>query len=141
MMPKAICVWGDSLAKGIVYDENRGRYAILRENCLRMLEQKLQVPVHNYAVMGCTASDCLKQISEDELVPGGEEVDAVGGPVLGLRRAAGLVEEGLQRDERGAELLRELLREGAAYPDLGGEVLAGAEGQGEGLQKHEPDGG
>ena len=33
-----ICVWGDSIAKGIVFDEERGRYAILRENCLRLLE-------------------------------------------------------------------------------------------------------
>ena len=79
MMPKAICVWGDSLAKGIVFDENRGRYAILRENCLRMLEQAFHVPICNYAAMGRTASDCLREISESELVPGGVAVIEFGG--------------------------------------------------------------
>ena len=67
-------------------------------------------------------------------VAGGEEEDAVGRPVFGLRGAAGLVEEGLQRDERRAELLREASREGAADPHLGGQVRARAERQGEGFQ-------
>ena len=79
MKPSAICVWGDSLAKGIVYDENRRRYAILRENCLRMLEKELQVPIHNYAAMGRTAFECLEEISEEELVPGGVAVIEFGG--------------------------------------------------------------
>ena len=79
MLPKAICVWGDSLAKGIVFDENRGRYAILRENCLRMLENELHIPIHNYSAMGRTASDCLREISKEELVPGGVAVIEFGG--------------------------------------------------------------
>ena len=79
MKPSAICVWGDSLAKGIVYDETRKRYIILRENCLRMLEREAQVPIHNYSVMGRTASDCLREISEEELVPSGVAVIEFGG--------------------------------------------------------------
>ena len=79
MKPKAICVWGDSLAKGIVFDHNRGRYAILRDNCLRMLEKELQIPIHNYSAMGRTASECLKEISREELVPGGVAVIEFGG--------------------------------------------------------------
>lgn len=79
MIPKAICVWGDSLAKGIIYDRSRRRYAILRENCLRMLEKEVKVPIYNYAAMGCTASDCLSQIRQEELVPGGVAVIEFGG--------------------------------------------------------------
>ena len=38
MQPRAICVWGDSIAKGVVFDENRRRYVILKDHCLRMLQ-------------------------------------------------------------------------------------------------------
>ena len=31
-----ICVWGDSIAKGVVFDEQRGRYVICRDNCLEV---------------------------------------------------------------------------------------------------------
>ena len=79
MMPKAICVWGDSLAKGIIFDHTRGRYAILRDNCLRLLENTLQIPIHNYSAMGRTASECLKDITKEELVPGGVAVIEFGG--------------------------------------------------------------
>lgn len=79
MKPSAICVWGDSIAKGVIYDETRKRYAILRENCLRLLEEALQVPIHNYAVMGRTAPECLANARAEELVPGGVAVIEFGG--------------------------------------------------------------
>ena len=74
-----ICVWGDSIAKGIVFDEERGRYAILRENCLRLLETELHVPVRNYAVMGRTAPECLAAADPDDRVKGGIAVIEFGG--------------------------------------------------------------
>lgn len=74
-----ICVWGDSIAKGIVFDEERGRYAILWENCLRLLETELHVPVRNYAVMGRTAPECLAAADPDDRVKGGIAVIEFGG--------------------------------------------------------------
>lgn len=79
MKPKAICVWGDSIAKGVVYDEARKRYVILKENCLRLLENALQVPIHNYSVMGRTAPECLLNAQAEERVPGGLAVIQFGG--------------------------------------------------------------
>lgn len=75
----AICVWGDSLAKGVTFDENRQRYAIVRENCVRMLGEKLHVPVYNYAVMGQTAQECLAAIRPEDLIPGGLAAIEFGG--------------------------------------------------------------
>lgn len=79
MTPKAICVWGDSLAKGVIYDESRKRYAILREHCLRLLENELKIPVYNYSVMGRTAPECLAAVTKEEWVPGGAAVIEFGG--------------------------------------------------------------
>lgn len=51
-----IHIWGDSLARGIIYDEQRGRYAISRERCAAYLE-KLGRKVFNHAMMGATSQD------------------------------------------------------------------------------------
>lgn len=79
MQPNAICVWGDSIAKGVFYDEERSRYAILKEHCLRLLEKEVAFPIFNYAAMGRTAPECLSAMREDELVPGGLAVIEFGG--------------------------------------------------------------
>jgi len=79
MQPSAICVWGDSIAKGVVYDESRKRYAILKEHCLRLLEQEVQLPIYNHAVMGRTAPECLASMQKEELVPGGIAIIEFGG--------------------------------------------------------------
>ena len=79
MEAKAICVWGDSLAKGIYYDDTRKRYAILKDHCLRLLEKEIHVPVQNCSAMGRTAPECLAEISESERVPGGVAVFEFGG--------------------------------------------------------------
>ena len=76
---KPICVWGDSLAKGVVYDETRKRYTILKEHCLRLLEKEVQVPIYNYSVMGRTAPECLALANPEDRVPGGVAVIEFGG--------------------------------------------------------------
>lgn len=79
MQPSAICVWGDSIAKGVYFDETRNRYAILRENCLRLLEQELHLPVYNHGAMGRTAPECLAAMEKSDLIPGGLAVIEFGG--------------------------------------------------------------
>ncbi len=79
MENRAIIWWGDSNGKGVYYDEARGRYAILRENCLRLMEKEGGLPVRNHSVMGRTAAECLAAIGGDEMIPGGTAVFAFGG--------------------------------------------------------------
>lgn len=79
MNSRTICLWGDSLGKGVFFDESRGRYAILRENCLRLLAQALPVQVFNYSVMGRTAPECLAAADPGDLKPGGIAVLEFGG--------------------------------------------------------------
>lgn len=54
-----IHIWGDSLARGIVYDERRGRYAISGERCAAHLEKALGRKVINHSIMGATVEDGL----------------------------------------------------------------------------------
>ncbi len=79
MQPRAICVWGDSIAKGVVFDENRRRYVILKDHCLRMLQCVLPIPVVNHGVMGCTAKACLETMEQVDMIPGGVAVIEFGG--------------------------------------------------------------
>ena len=51
----SISLWGDSIGKGVVFDEARGRYVILKENCVSLLGRLLGSPIANHAMMGCTA--------------------------------------------------------------------------------------
>ena len=55
-------VWGDSIAKGVVFDETRGRYAICRENCLMKLSREAGISIENYSVMGQTSDAGLERM-------------------------------------------------------------------------------
>lgn len=54
-----IHVWGDSLARGVVYHEEKGRYAISRERCTTRLAEALPCKVENHSGMGATVLDGL----------------------------------------------------------------------------------
>ena len=57
-MPHAmtrIGIWGDSVAKGVVLDAERGRYVLLRENFTVGAGMRLGVSFENRAKFGCTA--------------------------------------------------------------------------------------
>ncbi len=79
MTVQSIGLWGDSIGKGVVYDEARGRYAILRENCVNLLSKKLSCPIENHAVMGATASQGVERMRDDYLHEGGLAVIEFGG--------------------------------------------------------------
>lgn len=74
-----IGLWGDSIGKGVVYDEARGRYAILRENCVNLLSKKLNCSIENHAVMGATALQGVERMSDLHLHEGGTAVIEFGG--------------------------------------------------------------
>lgn len=74
-----IYVWGDSIAKGIVMDEVRGRYRISKENCLTRLEKESGVEIHNFAVMGNTSAQGLERMNAGMPNEGGVAVIEFGG--------------------------------------------------------------
>lgn len=54
-----IHIWGDSLARGVIYNEEKNRYAISRERCASRLQEALGCKVINHSLMGATVLDGL----------------------------------------------------------------------------------
>ena len=79
MIPAGLCVWGDSIAKGVVYDEARGRYAVCRENCVMKLGRELGISVSNYSVMGQTSENGLARMQPGTMHAGELAVIEYGG--------------------------------------------------------------
>ncbi|MCL1808863.1 MAG: SGNH/GDSL hydrolase family protein [Clostridiales bacterium] len=50
----SICVFGDSVAKGIIFDEARNKYIHLKNSFVNVISQKFNLNVENYARFGCT---------------------------------------------------------------------------------------
>ena len=44
---KGICVFGDSVAKGVVFDEARQKYIHLKDNFISLTQKKLNIPFAN----------------------------------------------------------------------------------------------
>lgn len=51
-----ICVFGDSVAKGVIYDEARSRYTFLKDSFINLFSSTRQIPVKNLARFGCTTT-------------------------------------------------------------------------------------
>jgi acyl-CoA thioesterase-1 len=75
---ESISIWGDSIGKGIVFDEARGRYAICRDNYAFKLKQE-GVPVENHSVMGFTVCQAIEKMQEKDMRPGGVAAIEFGG--------------------------------------------------------------
>ena len=75
----SISLWGDSIGKGVVFDEARGRYVILKENCVALLGRLLGEPIENHAMMGCTARKAAERMTDSQLTPGGIAILEFGG--------------------------------------------------------------
>lgn len=74
-----MCVWGDSIAKGIVFDESRGRYAVYKDNCLNKLSREYNLQISNYSVMGQTSVNGLMRMRPEDLKSGQIAVVEYGG--------------------------------------------------------------
>lgn len=52
---RQIAIFGDSVLKGTVFDESKGRYCTLEDNCVKMSSQRLGLEIDNHSRFGCTA--------------------------------------------------------------------------------------
>lgn len=78
-MITGISLWGDSIGKGILFDERRGRYAIYADNLISVLKRRLSMPVENHALMGSTAAAGAERMARAELREGSLVVIEYGG--------------------------------------------------------------
>lgn len=66
MKIESIQFWGDSIFKGIVFDEMRGRYVILKKSAARLIGEALIHPIINNSLMGRTAPEGLEAMREGQ---------------------------------------------------------------------------
>lgn len=64
-----ICVFGDSVAKGVVFDETKNKYTFLKDCFINLVQEDTDIPFKNFAKFGCTTvkgSEIMKK-QEDNL--------------------------------------------------------------------------
>lgn len=50
-----LCIFGDSISKGVIYDEKKGKYTFSKNSFARQLAARLDLTIQNYARFGCTS--------------------------------------------------------------------------------------
>jgi lysophospholipase L1-like esterase len=60
---KALCVFGDSLAKGIVYDDSAQKYFCAKDNFVSLFCEDSDVAYANFSKFGCTVTKGEKIVS------------------------------------------------------------------------------
>jgi Lysophospholipase L1 and related esterases len=53
-MTQSICVFGDSVSKGVVFDSALKKYTVLKDSFLHLLERAANIAINNYSKFGCT---------------------------------------------------------------------------------------
>lgn len=56
----SICVLGDSVAKGVVYDEKREKYVFSKNGFANLFSQEEHITIKNLAKFGCTTTKAAK---------------------------------------------------------------------------------
>ena len=64
-MAGKVVVWGDSVAKGVVYDETRGRYALSPITAATIAGERLGLEIVNRSRMGATVADGERMMQAD----------------------------------------------------------------------------
>lgn len=70
MIYSEIHIWGDSVARSILYQEAKARYAISSIRYTSLLESTFAVKICDHSVMGKTAQDGLASFLQSEPAPG-----------------------------------------------------------------------
>lgn len=62
---ETVVIWGDSLAKGVVWNEARKRHAYCRTTAAEIASERLNVTIINRAKFGCTAPQGLEMMERE----------------------------------------------------------------------------
>ncbi len=55
-MAESICVFGDSVCKGVVFDSALAKYRVLKDSFIHLLEKAGNMVINNYSKFGCTVT-------------------------------------------------------------------------------------
>lgn len=77
-MNASICLFGDSIMKGVVLDDMRGRYILLKKSFANLFCSGTGIVVENYAKFGCTIQAGMKIIEKHAASLAGYRYTALG---------------------------------------------------------------
>lgn len=60
---KNITIWGDSILKGVILDEQNGKYKVMKNNSISNFAQITGCSVNNHAYFGMTSTKALNRIT------------------------------------------------------------------------------
>lgn len=55
-MINSICIFGDSVAKGVIFDQAKNKYRLLKESFANIVQLQQNIAITNYAKFGCTVT-------------------------------------------------------------------------------------
>jgi len=61
-----VCVFGDSIVKGVIYDNEKQRYSLLKESFINMIQQRTDIEINNIACFGCTITKGINLLDKIE---------------------------------------------------------------------------
>lgn len=61
-----VCVFGDSISKGVVYDTVKSRYILLKESFINMIQQRTTIEINNVSCFGCTVTKGITLLDKVE---------------------------------------------------------------------------
>ncbi|MBR0597833.1 SGNH/GDSL hydrolase family protein [Sinanaerobacter chloroacetimidivorans] len=53
-MINSVCIFGDSVAKGVIFDAAKNKYCLLKESFANLVQKQQNIAITNYARFGCT---------------------------------------------------------------------------------------
>lgn len=62
---QSVTLWGDSVMRGVIFDEEKGKYTLLPECGALKASRKLGIELHNRSRMGCTVTKGLAIMQRD----------------------------------------------------------------------------
>lgn len=74
-----IALWGDSIGRGIDFDAQRGRYAVMRQHGVKLLQERGIVRIDNRCRFGATVTEGLSDFEQSPAVEAGHVAIAYGG--------------------------------------------------------------
>lgn len=115
----SIQMWADSLGKGVVYDDIRKRYVILKDRCAVTLQEALGIPIVNHSRMGMTVVDGYQEFLQNGEAGDSIAVIAYGGndcdlPWKDVAENPGRVYEGFTPIERFCDTLELFVKKARA---------------------------
>ncbi len=65
-MIQSVCIFGDSVSKGVIFDSVRNKYILLKDSFVGTIEHNTNISISNYSKFGCTITKGCEVLKKHE---------------------------------------------------------------------------